>query len=233
MLIWAVTKFSLLDFPKEQTCIVFTVWCNLRCGYCHNPDFVLPENIKDISKNIIPENIFFNFLEKRKGLLTGVSICWWEPTLQKDLYDFCRKVKEMWFKVKLDTNWKNPRILQKLLDYKLLDYIAMDIKNPLEKYCEVTKVEEDIEEYKQSIEIIKSSNIDYEFRTTIIKWIHDEYAIEEIAKAISGAKKYFLQNFKAWKTLEKSFVWKSFLEIELEKFQKIAKLYVENVWIRN
>ncbi len=232
MLIWWVDKFSLLDFPGELSCIVFTVWCNLRCGYCHNPDFVLPDNIKNLSKNLIPENIFFNFLEKRKWLLTGVSICWWEPTMQKDLYDFCQKVKNMWFKVKLDTNWVNPEIIQKLLDDNLLDYIAMDVKNPLDNYQQITWIVENMNNYKKSIEIIKNSKIDYEFRTTIISWTHTEDSIEKISKSIFGAKKYFLQNFRSSNTLDKDFIWKCFSKNELINFKEIASVNVWNVAIR-
>lgn len=233
MLIWAVNKFSLIDFPGEQACIVFTVWCNMKCGYCHNPDFVLPENIKNISKNSIPEEIFFKFLGKRKWLLTWVSICWWEPTLQKDLYDFCKKVKSMWFKLKLDTNWRDPEIIQKLLVDNLLDYIAMDIKNPLKKYSEIINTLEDVANIEKSIEIIKSSNINYEFRTTVVKWIHTEFDIEEISRTIFSAKNYFLQNFRWKDTLDPYFFWESFSKIELEKLRKIANLYINYVWIRD
>lgn len=233
MLIWAVNKFSLIDFPGETSCIVFTVWCNLRCNYCHNPEFVLPEMIVNTSKNLIPEGIFLNFLEKRKGLLTWVSICWWEPTLQKDLYDFCKKVKSMWFKVKLDTNGSNPEVLQKLLDNGLPDYVAMDIKNPLDSYHSITWVREDTEKYKKSIEIIKKSKIDYEFRTTVIDWIHTKESIEKIVKSVSWAKKYFIQNFRPWDTLDKNFDWRKFSKNELICFKEMALEYIKYVEIRD
>lgn len=233
MLIWAVNKFSLLDFPGETSCIVFTVGCNFRCSYCHNPEFVLPEMIKNTSKNLIPENIFFNFLEKRKNLLTWVSICWWEPTLQKDLYDFCKKVKDMWFKVKLDTNWRDFDIIKNLLDDNLLDYIAMDVKNPLEDYNEITKINDNIENYSKSIEIIMKSKVDYEFRTTVIKWFHTFESLKKIFKLITWAKKYYIQNFRNWDILDRNFEWISFSKAELLNLKEMALQFVKYVEIRD
>lgn len=231
MLISAIQKTTLLDYPWKVACIIFTTWCNLRCGFCYNSEFVLPEKIKEI-KDFIPEKIFFNFLKTKVWILDWVVICWWEPTINKDLYDFCKSIKELWFLVKLDTNWQNSKILKKLLDDKLVDYIAMDIKNSFGKYNLTTGVTEDLENYKESIEIIKNSDIDYEFRTTLVKWLHTKEDMLEIAKTLSGARKYFLQNFKWWKTLDKDFVWKSFIVDELRQFKKICLPSIENVFIR-
>jgi len=115
-------------FFGQVACIVFTPGCNFRCEFCHNSEFVLPKKLKSVYKNLIPLSSVFDFLEKRKWLLTGVSICWGELTLQKWPVEFCRKVKEMWFLVKLDTNWGNPEVLKDLLDKGLVDYVALDIK---------------------------------------------------------------------------------------------------------
>lgn len=231
MLISALKKTTLLDYPDKIATIIFTAWCNLRCGFCHNREFVLPEEIKKIT-DFIPEEVFFNFLKTKVWLLDWVVICWWEPTINRDLYDFCKRIKDMWFLVKIDTNWQNPNVLQKLLDNKLVDYIAMDIKNSFLKYELTTWVKEDLEVYKKSIEIIKNSQIDYEFRTTLVKWFHTEEDIIEISKLISWAKKYYLQNFKWWNTLEKDFSWTSFSKKELWQLQKVCLEYVENVHIR-
>lgn len=230
MLISGIKKTTLLDYPGKVSCIIFTAGCNLRCQYCHNSEFVLPEKIKLI-KDFIPEEIFFNFLKTKIWLLDGVVICWWEPTLQKDLEAFCQKIKDMWFLVKLDTNWQNPDILKKLLEKNLLDYIAMDIKwdydnleNLIWKY--------DKQKYFESIKLIKNSDIDGEFRTTLIKNYHSLYDFETVVKQITGAKKYFLQNYKWGNTLQEDFDGKSFLSWELIDFKNIALQYVEKCTIR-
>lgn len=233
MLISWINKFSLIDYPWQTSCIVFTPWCNFRCGFCHNSEFVLPEKLKEVNKNLIPEKAIFNFLEKRKWLLNWVSICGWEPTIHKDLPEFCKRIKEMWFIVKLDTNGQSPEMIRYLLDNKLVDYIAMDIKNEIWKFSESAWVELNEKPYLESIKLILDSNIDYEFRTTIIKGIHNKGIIENITKYIKWAKAYYLQNYKSWKTLDKNFKWESFTEIELEDFKKIWKKYVEIIWIRN
>ncbi len=232
MQIAGIQKFSLIDFPGKIATVIFTFWCNFRCSYCHNPEFVSEEFSKNILENSIPEEVFFHFLEKRKGLLDGVSICWWEPTIQKDLSDFCKKVKELWFFVKIDTNGANPKILKSLIADNLVDYIAMDIKNPLEKYTEITWANVKVELLKESIEIIKDSSLEYEFRTTCVAGIHNEENIESIAKTLAGAKLYYLQNFKPWNTLQKDFSGKSFTKEELENFQTLAQKYVEKCLIR-
>lgn len=231
MLIWALKKTTLLDYPDKIATIIFTVWCNLRCGFCHNKEFVLPEDIKNLD-DLIPEKIFFNFLKTKVWILDWVVICWWEPTVQKDLYDFCKNIKELGFLVKIDTNWQKPKVLNKLLEDWLVDYIAMDIKSGFSSYKDASWVKEDIEKYKESIDLIKNSQIDYEFRTTLVKWIHTIADIEEISKFIIWAKKYYLQNFKWWNTLEDNFKWISFTKEELYEFEKLSKKYVENTQIR-
>lgn len=231
MLISAIQKTTLLDYPDKIATIIFTAWCNLRCGFCHNSDFVLPKEIKKII-DFIPEEIFFNFLKTKVWVLDWVVICWWEPTINSDLYEFCKRIKELWFLVKIDTNWYNPDVLERLLNEKLVDYIAMDIKNSFTKYELTTGVNEDLERYKKSIEIIKNSSIDYEFRTTLVKWFHEKEDIIEISKTISWAKKYYLQNFKWGKTLEENYIWVSFSKKELKEFKKVCLEFVKNVFVR-
>lgn len=230
MLISWIQKTTLLDYPGKVATLLFTAWCNLRCKYCHNSEFVLPEKIQLI-QDFIPEETFFRFLETKIWLLDGVVICWGEPTLQKNLKAFCKKIKNMWFLVKLDTNGQNPKILQELLSEELLDYIAMDIKWDYE-HLEDLIWKYDKQKYLESIEIIKNSSIDYEFRTTLIKNYHKQEDFENIVLQIAGAKKYFLQNYRSGNTLEKNFYWESFSSSELLEFQSIAKKYVEKCQIR-
>ena len=230
MLISGIKKTTLLDYPGKVSCIIFIAGCNLRCQYCHNSEFVLPEKIKLI-KDFIPEEIFFNFLKTKIWLLDGVVICWGEPTLQKDLEPFCQKIKDMWFLVKLDTNWQNPEILKKLLEKNLLDYIAMDIKWDYEN-LENLIWKYDQQKYFESIKLIKNSDIDSEFRTTLIKNYHSLDDFETVVKQITRAKKYFLQNYKWGNTLQEDFDGKSFLSWELIDFKNIALQYVEKCTIR-
>jgi len=233
MLISWINKFSLIDYPWQISCIIFTPWCNFRCGFCHNSEFVLPEKLKQIQKNLISEKAIFNFLEKRKWLLSWISICGWEPTIHKNLPEFCQKIKNMWFLVKLDTNGQSPEMIEELLDKKLVDYIAMDIKNEIWNFSISAWIELDEKPYLESIKLILNSKIDYEFRTTVIKWIHNKKIIENIVKYIKWAKNYYLQNYKSWNTLDKNFKWESFGGSELEEFKKISEKYVENIWVRD
>jgi len=186
---------TLIDYPSKIAAIVFTIGCNFRCRFCYNTRLVDPKLFK--TNDIITEEDFFDFLNKRKGKIEAVVITGGEPTLQEDLITFIRKIKKNDFLVKLDTNGTNPDILEKLLEEKLIDYIAMDIKNTIDdkNYMKITRVDNCCRRIKKSIEIIKNSLVDYEFRTTVAPGITKENIID-IAKYISGAKKYYLQEFK-------------------------------------
>ena len=196
MIFGGLQKFSLIDYPGKPCAIVFTVGCNFRCPYCHNPELVsLGSGI-----NIIEEQEILEFLKGRKDKLDAVTITGGEPTLHKDLLDFMKKLKKMGFLIKLDSNGTNPDMLQKALDEKLVDYLAMDIKAPLDKYEKVTILPINIDDIKKSIEIIKNSNIDHEFRTTIVESLLSKKDILEIGDTIADAKRYYLQKFVPTKT---------------------------------
>ncbi len=194
-------KFTLIDFPGKPACIVFTQGCNFRCRYCYNVELVLPERFGPT----IPIEEVFSFLEERRGLLEGVVITGGEPTIQKGLDGFVERVKEMGYAVKLDTNGSLPHVLRKLLERGLLDYVAMDVKAPLEKYEEVCGVKVDVSKIAESIEIIKTSGIDHEFRTTVVKGQLNWEDILKIAELLKGSKRYYLQKFIPGKTLDPSF----------------------------
>ena len=229
MLISGVQKFTILDYPGKVACIAFTPFCNFRCGYCHNSEFVLPEKIEKIKDSFIPEVIFFNFLKSRIGLIDGVVISGGEPTLQKDLEDFILKVKELGFLVKLDTNGSNFSFVKNLLDKNLLDFIAMDVKSDFDDYLSISgfigKEVDLVDNIKQSIRLIMDSGIDYEFRTTIAKNFVSKKNLLEIGKMINGAKKYALQNFrKGESVLDPSFNESmNYSSFELEEISNILK----------
>jgi|YNPNPStandDraft_1061719.scaffolds.fasta_scaffold50450_1 pyruvate formate lyase activating enzyme len=220
--IGGLQKLTLIDFPGKLAATVFLSGCNFRCPFCYSSELVLPEKIKNQPR--ISEKEFFAFLKERKGMLEGVVICGGEPTINKQLPQFCQKIKKLGFLVKLDTNGSNPKMLKKLIDEKLVDYVAMDIKAPLgknfqfsisnfqtnsesqiPKYEIATGVKAETDKIKESIKLIKNSDVDYEFRTTVVPGIHQKEDILQIARDISPAKKYFLQNFKPGKNINPVF----------------------------
>ena len=203
MQICGLQKVTLIDFPGKVACTVFLGGCNFRCPWCYSKELVLPQNIALQPK--ISEKQFFDFLKTRQELLAGVVVCGGEPTIHKELPQFVKKIKKMNFLVKLDTNGSNPRALQRLLKDRLLDYVAMDVKAPQAKYREAAGVTIDGADIAKSIEILKASKIDFEFRTTVVPTIHTKEDIIQIAKWLSPAKKYYLQNFLPIKTVSQAF----------------------------
>jgi pyruvate formate lyase activating enzyme len=190
MNIGGLQKTSLQDYPEEVSSIIWTTGCNFSCPFCYNKDLV-EGNIEKI-----PEDEIFSFLEKRRKLINGLVITGGEPFLQKDLKDFCKKVKKLGYKIKIDTNGSYPNKLKELIDEKLVDYIAMDVKAPKKQYEKLTNVKTDLKKIQKSIEIIKNSNVNYEFRTTIVPELLTNKDIIEIARWLKGAKKFYLQQFK-------------------------------------
>lgn len=189
MTIGGIQKFSTVDYPGYAVASIFTVGCNMRCGYCHNPELVLPEQYV----GGIPESEIFEFLETRRGLLDGVAISGGEPTIQADLPKFVRQCKEMGFRVKLDTNGTNPEMLEELLAENLVDFIAMDVKGPLEKYSQIAARPVSLDAIQRSIALIKT--IDHEFRTTIVSGQLSVDDFGKIGEMVDGAQRFALQHF--------------------------------------
>jgi pyruvate formate lyase activating enzyme len=203
MRIGGLQKVTLIDYPGRIAATIFLIGCNFRCPFCYSRELVLPEEIKKQPR--IPEKDFFDFLKERKGLLEGVVICGGEPTINPELPAFCKKIKKLGYLIKLDTNGSDPEMLKKLIDEKLIDYVAMDIKAPKEKYNETAGVKVDIKKIQKSIDILKNSKIDYEFRTTVVPALHTKEDILKIARWIGSAKKYYFQNFRPEKTIDPKF----------------------------
>ena len=193
MKIGGLQKLTLLDFPGKVACTVFTVGCNFRCPFCHNAALVTHCG----TTPTMPEEEFFSFLKKRQGILDGVAITGGEPTLMSGLYDFIGKIKDMGYLVKLDTNGTNPEALDSLINNKMIDYAAMDIKNSLEKYAITSGLAEsyDLSKIKESAAILMEGKIDFEFRTTLVSPYHTEEDMESIGRWLLGDEKFYLQNF--------------------------------------
>lgn len=192
MKIQGLQKLTLLDFPERTACTVFTAGCNFRCPFCHNASLVvdIPEKAE------MTEEAFWQFLRKRQGILDGVCISGGEPLLQPDIESFIRKIRELGFAVKLDTNGSAPDRLIRLAEQGLLDYVAMDIKNSPETYAFTAGVDTlDLAKIQQSVSYLKEGHVPYEFRTTVVKNYHTHEDFESIGPWLQGAEKYFLQKF--------------------------------------
>jgi pyruvate formate lyase activating enzyme len=194
MLLGGLQKLTLIDYPGKVAATVFTVGCNFRCPFCHNPELVFPDFGGHTGS--ISEQEFFDFLEKRKDKLDGVCITGGEPTIQKDILSFMEKIKKAGFLVKLDTNGSRPDVLQKAFKKDLIDFVAMDIKNCLDKYSQTNGVETDLERIKLSVELIKNSRKPYEFRTTVVPDLHTEEDFDKIGMWLRGSESYALQQFR-------------------------------------
>lgn len=233
MIIGGFQKSSLIDFPGCISAVIFTQGCNFRCPYCHNPELISPENPSPLTPLPQEARGIIGFLKTRVGKLDGVVITGGEPTLHGDLPEFIREIRGLGFKVKLDTNGSNPGMLKSLLDENLLDYVAMDIKAPIDKYEEVVCFGVDAETILNSIDLLKTSSIDFEFRTTIVKSQLAPEDFEKIGEMIKGAKKYYLQKFVPTKTLNKTFMWQeTYSDEEFELIAQNLQTCVEEVILR-
>ncbi len=187
----SINTLSLLDYPEKVAAILYVQPCNFRCPFCHNWKTLITN--KEIE--CIPFDEILSFLSKRVGILDGVVISGGEPTLMPDLKEKIKKIKELGYLVKLDTNGTNPEILEDLINSKLIDYVAMDVKNSLDDYEGVSGVKPNIEKLQKSIEILKQNKVDYEFRMTLINEFHNETNIRKIATLLKGSKRFYLQKF--------------------------------------
>lgn len=227
MLIKGLQKTTLLDYPTKVASTIFTGGCNFRCPFCHNASLVTHID----TENIFSEEEILSYLKRRKGILDGVCITGGEPLLQKDIFEFCKSVKEIGLLIKLDTNGSCPNELKKLLDADLIDYIAMDIKNSPSLYARTCGVPEPPQGITESVEMIMNSGVDYEFRTTIVRELHNKESITELCQWIQGAKKYYLQCFKDSGDLIES-GYSAYSEAELEELLAIAKIYIPSAQLR-
>lgn len=193
MNIQGLQKLTLLDYPEKVACTIFTAGCNFRCPFCHNASLVTHI---DPEKNIPVEEIM-DFLKRRWRVLDGVCITGGEPLLQPELEDFIRRIKEIGYYVKLDTNGSNSRLLRYLAEQKLLDYVAMDIKNAPNKYGITIGIEEyNMDEILRSVDFLLSGTVPYEFRTTVVREFHKREDFGAIGRWIKGAQRYYIQGFQ-------------------------------------
>ena len=221
-------NLTLLDFPGKVACILFVRGCNLRCPFCHNASLVCG-SVEDP----FPEANVLAFLKKRQGLLDGVVISGGEPTMYPALLPFLQKVRQLGYAIKLDTNGTNPDLLKQIVKEGLVDYVAMDIKNCPSLYsatCGIPKP--DISSIEESRAFLMSGATDYEFRTTVVKGLHTEESIGELACWIAGAKRYYLQAFKDSGNLLSPENLRPFSEKEMNELLEITKAYIPHAQLR-
>ena len=227
MKICGLQKTTLLDYPGHVAATVFTGGCNFRCPFCHNSDL-----LGNDAEEAFTEEYVLNFLKKRRGILEGVAITGGEPTLQPDLRDFILRVRELGYKIKLDTNGTRPDVLRDLCDSGLIDYVAMDIKTCKERYSDVAGIPSlHMEDILESVEYLKNGKIPFEFRTTVVKELHSAEDFEWIGQWISGCPHYYLQNFvDSDNVLVSGF--SAYSKEELLDFIEILKPYIPNAELR-
>lgn len=232
-MISGLQKMTLLDFPGKVACTVFLKGCNYRCPFCHNSELFL-----GMPETLMEEEVFLKFLRSRVGLLDGVCVSGGEPTLHPNLPDFLRKIKEMGYAVKLDTNGSRPEMLKRLAQEGLLDHVAMDVKNSPSRYAQTAGVEHlDLAKIEESLRFLISGELSYELRTTLVSQLHDEASIREMGRWLQDlvpgkkAKKLFLQSFVDRDTV----VFAGFTPPEPEtvaKYKEILSSCVEEASIR-
>ena len=224
-------KTTLVDYPDKVACTIFLPKCNFRCGFCYNRDLVIDYD----SLPTLSEEDILNFLKEKRKWLDGVVFTGGEPTLHKELPDFIKKIKEMNYLIKIDTNGTNPKMLKELIDNKLVDYVAMDIKAPLDKYDQITNVNINKEKVQESISLLRNSSVDSELRLTCVPTLHSNEDIKKIGEWLKGNKKLFLQQFQPDKKMIdlKLLNVKPFSKETLEEFKEILKNYIKDVQIRS
>lgn len=229
MRIGGLQPVTLLDYPQKLAAIVFTAGCNMRCPFCYNFKLVLPELIHD--DHLYNTQEVIDFLIRRKKYLDGLVITGGEPLLQEDLPEFLKKMKDVGYSIKLDTNGLSADALKSLLEDKLIDYIAMDIKGPLDNYEKFAGVPAG--QVASSIKLVMKSGLPYEFRSTLVKGLHTKDDVAEMAKAIKGAKLYYLQNYSPSGPLAgDKFKGKEFFLKDMEDLRLLAADHVKQCLIR-
>lgn len=219
-------KLTLLDFPGKCACTVFLTGCNLRCPFCHNASLVTGH-----APTAMTEGEFLAFLKKRQGLLDGVCITGGEPTLRPELPEFIQKIRQLGYLVKLDTNGSNPKLLRRLIEEQLVDYVAMDIKNCPDRYVPICGGIDIFPAVEESLSILRESNVEYELRTTCVRPFHDKAAMEAIGKWLRGTQNYYLQNFVDSGDLIGSEV-SGFTKEEMEALREAVLPYIPTTRIR-
>lgn len=229
MHIAGMQKLTLLDYPEHVACTIFTPGCNFRCPWCHN--LIIAKD--KVSSDTITENHVMDYLVKRKGILDGVAITGGEPTLQSDLSDFVGRIKSHGFKVKLDTNGTNPDMLKSMINDGLVDYVAMDIKNCVDRYAVTAGLDSTytVDVIQRSIAVLLENTVDYEFRTTVVDEFHDEASFKEMSGMIAGAKRFFLQAYRYNGNSNLPEYHAPSIEL-LNHYVDIMKTTVESVYIR-
>jgi len=226
MKIGGFQKTTLLDFPGRVAAIVFTSGCNYRCPFCHNASLALGEG------EAVGEEEIFDYIKLRKGILDGISVSGGEPCLQRGLIPFLRRIREFGLAIKLDTNGTAPDILSEIIGLGLVDYIAMDIKGDPEKYERYVGTEKtEIERVRESVRIIMSSGVDYEFRTTVVKELHTAEDIASAAEMIRGAKRYYLQTYKDSDGVMEGGL-HAYSHDEMEALRSSAAPFVSEIYVR-
>ena len=233
-MISGLQKMTLLDFPGKVACTVFLHGCNYRCPFCHNSEL-----LEGRGEELMTADAFFAFLESRKGLLEGVCVSGGEPTLYKELPAFLKKIKQLGFAVKLDTNGSRPEVLKSLAAQKLVDYVAVDAKNGPEYYAQTVGTERlDMAALEESLRFLIEGNVDYELRTTLVEPLHTEESIAEMGKWLASLvpgkkpKRLFLQSFVDRDTVIFSGL-SAPEEATVERYGEILAEFVETVTIRN
>lgn len=229
MNISGIQKLTLLDYPGKVACTLFTAGCNFRCPFCHNAGLVLPDRLEEAS---ITEDEVMSFLKKRAGILDGVAITGGEPLLHTDMPEFLEKIKNLGYKIKLDTNGSNPKLLKEIVNAGLVDRVAMDIKNAPTEYDKTAGCSVDMEKIEESKDFLLTGTCDYEFRTTVVKGIHTKESLIAAAKWISGAKEYYLQQFKDSGNLINPEELTAFDENEMHGLADAVREYVPTAEVR-
>jgi pyruvate formate lyase activating enzyme len=231
MKIGGLQPVTLLDYPQKVAAIIFASGCNMRCPFCYNPKLVLPELIE--KETLMPEEEIFDFLNRRKNYLDGIVFTGGEPLLQVDALEFIKKVKDLGYLIKLDTNGLKPDVLAEALSLKLVDYLAMDIKGPLGNYDKYCGVMADPAKIRMSVDLVMKSGLPYEFRSTLAKGLHSQEDVVKMAEIIEGADKYYLQNFNFHEVLVGTeFVGQSFTSLEMSQMRDSVAPYVKYCAVR-